>query len=56
MAMSLRISAWNANGLKHHVQEIILLLDINKSDILLVSESLMTVHAFVKIPDSTCFC
>jgi exonuclease III len=50
MATSLRISAWNANGLKHHVQEIILFLKINKIDILLVSESHTTEHTFVKMP------
>jgi exonuclease III len=56
MAMSLRISAWNANGLKHHVQEIILFININKIDILLVSESHTTEHTFVKIPHYTIYC
>jgi exonuclease III len=56
MATSLRISAWNANGLKHHVQETILFLNINKIDILLVSESHTTEHTFVKIPHYTMYC
>jgi hypothetical protein len=49
MVTSLRISVWNANDLNHHVQEIILFLNINKIDILLVSESHRTEHTFVKI-------
>jgi exonuclease III len=50
--MSLRISAWNANGLKNHLQEIILFININKIDILLVLENHTTEHTFVKIPHS----
>jgi exonuclease III len=55
MATSLRISAWNANGLKHHIQEIILFLNINKIDILLVSESHTTEHSFIKMPHYTIY-
>jgi exonuclease III len=50
MATSLRISVWNANGLKHHVQEIVLFLNTNKINILLFSESHTPEHIFVKIP------
>jgi exonuclease III len=55
MGTSLRILAWNANGLKHNVKEIILFLNTNKIDILLVSESQTTEHAFVKIPHYTIY-
>jgi hypothetical protein len=50
MATSLRVSARNAHGLKNYVQELILFLNVIKIDILLVSESLTTVNAFIKIP------
>jgi hypothetical protein len=33
MGTSIRIAAWNANGLANHVQEIILFLNINSIDI-----------------------
>jgi exonuclease III len=55
MATSLRISLWNANGLKYHVQEIIIFLNINKIDILLLSESQATEHTFVKISHYTIY-
>jgi hypothetical protein len=51
MSKLLRISAWNANGLKHHVQEIILFPNINKIDMSLVSESHTTEQTFVKYPN-----
>jgi hypothetical protein len=41
---TLRITAWNENGLKNHIQEVILFLTINKIDILLVSESHTTTN------------
>jgi exonuclease III len=50
MATSLRISAWNVNGLKYYIQEIALFLNINKIDILSVSESHTTEPTFDKIP------
>lgn len=40
--MSLKITAWNANGLCQHAQEIKLFLNTNNVDILLVSETRMT--------------
>jgi hypothetical protein len=55
MATSLKILAWLANDLKHHIQQIILLLNTNKIDILLVSESHTTEHTFVKIPHYTIY-
>jgi hypothetical protein len=53
MVTSLRISAWNANGLEHNVQEITLFLNINRIGTLLVSESHTTEHPFVKVPHYT---
>lgn len=50
MAKSLRIAAWNANGLSNHIQEIILFLEMNKIDILLISESHATERTLIKIP------
>lgn len=50
MATSLRIAAWNANGLKNHILEIEYFLDINKIDILLISESHATNYTDIKIP------
>jgi exonuclease III len=47
---SLRISAWNANGLTNHIQEIILHLNINKIDILLISETHAIDRTYAKIP------
>ena len=55
MATSLRIAAWNANGLLNHVQEITLFLNINKIDILLISESHSTERTVIKIPYYTVY-
>lgn len=55
MSKSLRIAAWNANGLINHTQEIILFLEMNKIDILLISESHATVRTVVKIPYYTVY-
>jgi exonuclease III len=52
---SLRISAWNANGLPNHTQKIILYLNINKIDILLISETHATDRTHVKIPYYTVY-
>jgi hypothetical protein len=51
MATFARIAAWNANGLKNHVQEIILFLNLNKIDVLLISESHTTDYTTIKIPN-----
>lgn len=51
MATSVRIAAWNANGLKNHINEIILFLNLNKIDVLLISESHSTIHTMIKIPN-----
>lgn len=50
MAPSIRIAAWNANGLPNHVQEITAFLKVNKLDVLLISESHSTERTVVKIP------
>jgi exonuclease III len=52
---ALRISAWNANGLTNHIQEIILYLNINKIDILLISDTQATDRTYVKIPYYTVY-
>jgi hypothetical protein len=52
---SLRISAWNANGITNHIQEIILYLTTNKIDILLISETHATDRTYVKIPYYTIY-
>jgi len=46
----LRIANWNANGLLNHKQEVITFLNINKIDILLISESHFTKLTVLKIP------
>jgi hypothetical protein len=48
---TLRIVAWNANGLSNHTQEIALFLSLNKIDILLVSESHTTSRTTIKLPN-----
>ena len=50
MTKSLRIAAWNSNGLYNHVQEISLFLSTNKIDILLISESHSTEQTVINIP------
>jgi exonuclease III len=52
---SLRISAWNANGLTNHIQEIILYLNKNKIDILLISGTQATDRTHAKIPYFTVY-
>jgi hypothetical protein len=51
MIHTLRIATWNANGLTNHTQEISLFLNINKIDILLISESHATNRTVIKIPN-----
>jgi exonuclease III len=48
---TLRIAAWNANGLSNHTREIALFLSLNKIDILLVSESHATSRTKIKLPN-----
>jgi len=55
MAQSIRIAAWNSNGLHNHVQEISLFLTTNKIDILLISESHSTVQTAINIPCYTIY-
>lgn len=55
MATSLRIAAWNANGLNKHVQEVTLFLKLNKIDILLISESHSTERTMIRIPYYTIY-
>jgi len=55
MAKSLRIAAWNSNGLHNHVQEISLFLTTNKIDILLISESHSTEQTVINVPCYTIY-
>ena len=55
MAKSLRIAAWNSNGLHNHVQEISLFLTTNKIDILLISESHSTEQTVINTPYYTIY-
>jgi exonuclease III len=55
MAKSLRIAAWNSNGLHNHVQEISLFLATNNIDILLISDSHSTEHTVINIPYYTIY-
>jgi len=49
MAKFLRIALWNANGLTQHKEEIQLLLQQNKIDILLINETHFTTKSYFKI-------
>jgi exonuclease III len=55
MAKSLRIAAWNSNGLHNHVQEISLFLTTNKADILLISDSHSTEQTVINTPYYTIY-
>jgi exonuclease III len=47
---SLRIAAWNSNGLSNHKYELEMFLNNNKIDILLVAETHFTDRSVFKIP------
>ena len=49
MPKTLRIAAWNANGIIQHVQEIRMFLEHQKLDICLISETHATDQTYVKI-------
>jgi exonuclease III len=55
MANTVRIAAWNANGLNNHTEENIVFLKANKIDILLISESHTTEQSVIKIPYYTIY-
>jgi exonuclease III len=46
-----KIAAWNANGLTPHLKEVEVFLNIQKIDILLVSETHFTRRYYIKIPN-----
>lgn len=48
---NLRIMEWNANGLLNHLHELSIVLNTEKIDVCLVSETHFTKHSFVKIKD-----
>ena len=45
----LRIMAWNANGLNNHLNELQIVLDTEKIDICLISETRLTTHSYFKL-------
>lgn len=50
MATSLRIGLWNANGLIQHKDELTTFLNLNKIDVMLISETHFTERTYLKIP------
>lgn len=48
MAKQVRIMKWNANGLLQHQQELQTVLDIEKIDVCLISETHFTKESFVR--------
>jgi exonuclease III len=48
MTNTLKIMAWNANGLLNHKYELQAILDINKIDVCLISETHFTKQSFIK--------
>lgn len=50
MAETLKIAIWNANGLCQHTQEITYFLQLNKIDVMLISEAHYTEKSHIKIP------
>lgn len=48
MANNLRIMEWNANGLLNHLQEPQVILNTEKIDVCLISETHLTKHSYVK--------
>uniref|UniRef100_A0A1Y1KFT3 Reverse transcriptase domain-containing protein n=1 Tax=Photinus pyralis TaxID=7054 RepID=A0A1Y1KFT3_PHOPY len=55
MASIVRIATWNANGLLNHKQELISFLNINKIDIILISETHFTDKTVLRIPNYTIY-
>lgn len=49
MIQLLIISAWNANGLSHHIDELKIFIQTFEIDILLVSETHFTNRSYIKI-------
>ena len=48
MAKTIKIMSWNANGLLNHHQEVQAILDINKLDVCLISETHFTKQSFIR--------
>jgi exonuclease III len=48
MISSLRILSWNANGLQSHQKELQVVLDTDKIDVCLISETHFTSQSYVK--------
>lgn len=49
MQIDLRLSIWNANGLVNHKQELEIFLNVNKIDIMLISETHFTNKSYFNI-------
>lgn len=52
---SLRVALWNANGLAQHCQEVKTFIQLQKLDVLLISETHFTNVSFLKIPGYTVY-
>jgi len=50
MTKSLRIALWNANGIQTKTREVVVFLNMNNTDILLVSETHFTNRSYLRIP------
>jgi exonuclease III len=48
MNNTLKIMAWNANGLLQHQQELQVVLDTEKVDVCLITETHFTKHSYIK--------
>ena len=48
MNSTLKVMAWNANGLQQHQQELQAVLDMEKVDVCLVSETHFTRQSYIK--------
>jgi exonuclease III len=55
MASTLKIMSWNANGLLNHQSELQVILDINKIDVCLISETHFTKQSFIKFRGYTVY-
>jgi hypothetical protein len=55
MANTLKIMPWNPNGLLNHQPELQVILDINKIDMYLISETHFTKQSFIKFRGYTVY-
>jgi len=55
MSNTIKIVTWNANRLLNHQQELQAILDINKIDVFLISETHFTERSFIKFKGYTIY-